>query len=70
MLKAGTKVRTLYQYGEDAVVLRKSKKRTESDVAYFGSRDKADQWHLIRFERDGGRAMCHRNMLAVRNDQD
>lgn len=67
--KPGTKCRTLYQYSETVTILRKTKKRTEADVAYFGSREKADQWHLVRFDRDGKKAVIHQNMMALSNEQ-
>jgi len=66
MLNAGTKVRTLYQYSQTGVVMRKTKARRAADIAYWGSEEKADQWHLIKFD-DGTKAGIHREMLTLSN---
>lgn len=68
MLKAGTKIRTLYQYSETAVVLRKTKARIAADIRYWGCEEKAAAWYLIRWDSDGKKACCHRDMMVVRND--
>lgn len=67
MLKPGTKIRTLYQYGETGVVARRTKAQRAHDIRYFGSEEKADAWHNIRFDAGGG-AVIHRDMLALCND--
>lgn len=56
-MKIGTKVRTLYQYSETAVVVRP--RRGESTEP---------GWVIIRWDSDRKRACCSVNMLAVRND--
>lgn len=67
MLKPGTKVRTLRQYSETAVICRRSKADRAAAIRYWGSEEKADQWYVIRYDADGKKACEHREMLAVAN---
>lgn len=67
MLRPGTRVRTLYQYSETGVIVRKTKARQAHDARYFGSQEKGDAWHIVRFD-DGSGATIHRDMLAIANN--
>lgn len=59
-MKPGTKVRTLYQYSETATNVKPR--------ARYGEGVPGPDWFIIRWDADGKRACCHRDMLAVRND--
>jgi hypothetical protein len=68
MLTAGTKVRDRYQHSETHVIVRKTKAQRASDVRYFGSEAKADQWYRVRSDVSGGIVMMHADMMVVRNE--
>ena len=66
MLTAGTKVRTLYQWSQTGVIVKRTKKQQAEHVAYWGSEEKASQWYLVRFD-DGTKGGIHREMLTLSN---
>lgn len=57
-IKTGTKVRTLYQHSESAVVVKPRKSALPKP---------GPDWFLIRFDSDGKHLYCHRTMFAVAN---
>ncbi len=57
-MNIGTKVRTLYEHSETAAVV---KPRANEGVP-------SADWFIIRWDADGKRACCHRDVLAIRND--
>lgn len=67
MIKAGTRVRDLYQYSETHIVMRQTKREREENARYWGGEAKAAEWHKVRSERDGTRAYMHRDMLTLAN---
>ena len=58
-MQIGTKVRTLYQFSETAVIVKPRKENLPLP---------GPDWFIIRWDSDGKKACCHRDMLAVRND--
>ncbi len=59
-MQIGTKVRTLYQHSETAVIVKP--RRENLPLPGPG-------WFIIKWDSDGGKSCCHRDMLAVRNEQ-
>lgn len=53
MFEVGTKVRDLYEHSETHTVVRRTKAQRASDVMYFGSEAKADQWVCVRSDLTG-----------------
>lgn len=67
MIKAGTRVRDLYQHSETHVVVRQRKHERAANVRYWGSEAKADEWYKVRSDVSGNCVYMHRKMLAVAN---
>lgn len=59
MIKAGTKIRTLYQFSETGVICRPRK----SSLPMPGP-----DWFIIKFDVDGKKLCIHRSMFVVRNE--
>ncbi len=57
-MKPGTKVRTLLQHSETAVIVKPRKVNLPMP---------GPDWFLIKFDSDGKMLCAHRSMLAVRN---
>lgn len=57
-IRAGTKVRTLYDHSETGTVLRPRKESLPKP---------GPDWFLVRFDHDGGKLYIHREMFAVSN---
>jgi hypothetical protein len=59
-MKVGTKVRTLYEHSELATIVKPRREQLPKP---------GDDWFLIKFELDGKKIYCHRDMLAAANQQ-
>ena len=57
-MTAGTKVRTLYQHSETGTVCRPTKENLPMP---------GPEWFVVKYDRDGAKAVIHRNMLALAN---
>lgn len=53
----GDPVRTLYEHSETGIIVRPSKTTPPP----------SSEWHLVKFDSDGGKLFIHRDMLMVRN---
>ena len=57
-IKPGTPVRTLYQHSETGTIC----KPTRAALPLPGP-----DWHIIKFDHDGGKLCIHRSMFAISN---
>ena len=57
-IAAGTKVRTTYEHSETGTICRP----TKASLPMPGP-----DWFVVKYDRDGKKAIIHRNMLALSN---